>query len=115
MSIQVSESLSQVLADVPAGTLVVVEGSGYLRDWRGEVRDGQNVLVLYAGEVPHWRPAVNGGGKHPWFLIWSDERVPVDRRYYFKQTAGPLRLVRFASAENAQRAADKLNALAVTA
>jgi hypothetical protein len=100
---KVLESIVEMAGHQP----VILEGKGELTDWRGEVRDGQRVLVLYAAEAPHWRPAVNGGGKFPWFLIWSDESVPVSERYHYN---GKGNLVRFASHETAQRAADKLNA-----
>lgn len=52
-----------------------------------------------------WRPANNGSGKRIWFLV-RGESVPLDQRYYYGKDE---RLVRYASMENAQRAADRLN------
>lgn len=54
-----------------------------------------------------WRPANNGSGKRMHFLISSDESLPVDKRYHYGSDG---RLVRFASHEAAQRAADRLHA-----
>jgi len=58
-----------------------------------------------AGVLPPWRPAVNGSGKHAWFLI-RDESVPLAHRYHTRPDGNA---VRYASCETAQRAADKLN------
>lgn len=62
-------------------------------------------------ELPPWRPASNGAGKRGWFLVRGSgadsDRIPVPDRYHFS-AAGIL--VRYASPETAQRAADKLNA-----
>lgn len=49
-----------------------------------------------------WRPAVNGAGKRPWFLASGSD-------YHFGADG---RLVRYATSESAQRAADRLNGLA---
>lgn len=73
------------------------------------IHPGDARKYVQALETP-WRPAVNGAGKRPWFLTrgWGTEcdLLPVGKRYYF----GPSgQLVRYASMENAQRAADKLN------
>lgn len=57
---------------------------------------------------PPWRPAVNGSGQHPWFLMRGDERtVPLDDRYLLRAD-GQTR--RFESMESAQKYADKINA-----
>jgi hypothetical protein len=63
-----------------------------------------------AGILPKWVTGVNGTSKRPWFLIRGHGTdsgiVPLRARYY----TGPSgKLVRFASFETAQRAADKLN------
>ena len=55
----------------------------------------------------YWRTANNGSGKRRWFLIWSDESVPVSDRYYFAANGN---LVRYVSHQSAQKAADRLNA-----
>lgn len=75
------------------------------------LRDEIMVGVL-AGEgmLPPWRVAVNGTSKRPYFLIrgWGTEsdQIPLAHRYH----NGPSgQLVRYASFETAQRAADKLN------
>lgn len=52
--------LAQLLAGMPAYSQVVLDGSGTLSDWRGEVRDGRNVLVLYAREPAQWQPTNDG-------------------------------------------------------
>jgi hypothetical protein len=52
-----------------------------------------------------WIPANNGGGKRMWFVM-RGESVPIALRYHFDKNG---RLVRYASCEAAQRAADKLN------
>lgn len=54
-----------------------------------------------------WRPANNGSGKRMHFLISSDESLPVEHRYHYGSDG---RLVRFASHEAAQKAADRLHA-----
>jgi hypothetical protein len=51
-----------------------------------------------------WQPAVNGNGKHPWFL-WRDVPGVGERNYWSKKGT----LVRYATRESAQRAADRLN------
>jgi hypothetical protein len=59
------------------------------------------------GTLPPWTPGVNGTSKRPWFLIRGhSDLVPLRSRYH----TGPSgKLVRFASYETAQRAADRLN------
>jgi len=77
----------------------------------GRLRDEIIVGALdRAGVLPLWRAAVNGAGKRCWFLVrgWGTEsdKIPLAHRYH----NGPGgKLVRYASCETAQRAADKLN------
>ena len=63
------------------------------------------------GQLPPWRPVSSGTGSRPWYLCRysgeDDPRVPGYDRYHF---AGNGNLVRYASQDSAQRAADKLNA-----
>jgi hypothetical protein len=54
-----------------------------------------------------WRTANNGTSKRMWFLIRTDESVPVAERYH-TNAAGDL--IRYASDQNAQHVADRLNA-----
>ena len=60
--------------------------------------------------LPAWRPANNGSGKRIWFLTRysgnDDTSVPLADRYHYGANGN---LVRYASYEAAQRAADKLN------
>jgi hypothetical protein len=69
-----------------------------------------------APQLPPWRPANNGSGKRIWFLCrysgWDDESVPLADRYRFGANGT---LIRYASYESAQRAADRLNAAEVPA
>jgi hypothetical protein len=62
------------------------------------------------GTLPAWTPANNGTSKRRWFLIRGhgvdSERVPLRARYHNGPSGD---LVRYASFETAQRAADKLN------
>jgi len=78
-------------------------------DLRDRIMAGTRELPAPA--LPRWRPAVNGTGRAPWFLIrgygTESDQVLLDDRYYTKDSG---KLVRFASMENAQRVADKLNA-----
>jgi hypothetical protein len=99
------------LQEIEVGKMAAVKIGRFTRDMftSGEAFEA---AVLCQRQVhpemyAYWRPAVNGGGKRAWFLIWSDESVPVSERYYYGPTGN---LVRFASCENAQKAADKLNA-----
>jgi hypothetical protein len=61
--------------------------------------------------LPEWTPANNGAGKRSWFLIRGRglvaDRIPVADRYRFNSKGD---LIRYASYESAQRAADTLNA-----
>lgn len=72
---------------------------------RDEIMAGTRHLLV----LPPWRPASNGSGSRHWFLIrgfgTESDSVPLADRYHYK--AG--RLVRFATVETAQAAADKLN------
>jgi hypothetical protein len=52
-----------------------------------------------------WRPANNGTGPKPWFLI-RDESIPLGDRYHEN---GHGNLIRYSSMEAAQRDADRLN------
>jgi hypothetical protein len=56
-----------------------------------------------------WRAANNGNGKRMWFLIRTDESVPVSERYHYN---GRGDLIRYASYKTAQYAADNLNSQA---
>lgn len=56
--------------------------------------------------ISPWEPGVNGAGKRPWFLIRRDETIPVPLRYYYNSNGY---LVKYASYNNAMRAADRLN------
>ena len=47
----------------------------------------------------------NGAGKRIWFLI-KDESVPIPHRYYLNARGD---LIRYASMQSAQRAANRLN------
>lgn len=77
------------------------------------IRFAREVLAFlgedYGVELPPWRPANNGTGKRIWFLVRGDgdPRVPLKDRYHFGAGGN---LVRYASVDSAQRAADKLNA-----
>jgi len=68
----------------------------------------------YGVTLPPWRPASNGAGKRHWFLYrdGTDQSVPLADRYHYS-AAGTL--VRYASADAAQRAADRLNTPEATA
>jgi hypothetical protein len=72
-------------------------------------------LLAFLGEdygvtLPPWRPASNGSGKRMWFLIrdGAGSDIPLEDRYHYSEKTGNL--IRYASADGAQRAADKLNA-----
>ncbi len=52
-----------------------------------------------------WEPANDGTGKHPWFLCRDSDKAGV--RFHYAKDG--WRLVRYASHEAAQRAADRLN------
>jgi hypothetical protein len=89
------------------------------------VQPGRDALARFAREIlsflgedngvtlPPWRPACNGshGGKRIWFLCrfprGGGGDVPVADRYHYDARN---KLVRYASQDAAQRAADKLNA-----
>lgn len=58
-------------------------------------------------EQDKWRTANNGTAKRMWFLIRTDESVPVAERYH---TTAAGDLIRYASDQNAQHVADRLNA-----
>jgi hypothetical protein len=68
----------------------------------------------YGVTLPPWRPASNGAGKRRWFLYrdGTGPNTPLADRYHY--SAGGI-LVRYASMETAQHAADKLNTAGVTA
>lgn len=53
-----------------------------------------------------WEPGVNGAGKRPWFLIRRDETIPIPLRYHYNANGY---LIKYASHQSAQRAADRLN------
>jgi hypothetical protein len=61
--------------------------------------------------LPEWTAACNGAGKRSWFLVRGTgvdfDRVPVSQRYFYGASG---QLVRYASCQSAQRAADVLNA-----
>jgi hypothetical protein len=76
------------------------------------IRWAREVLVFlgedYGITLPPWHPASSGAGKRHWFLIRDmGKDIPVEDRYYYGANGN---LVRYASCESAQRAADKLNA-----
>lgn len=56
-------------------------------------------------ETTTWRPAANGAGKRQWFVCRGEYGATQE---YHEAANGYL--VRFASIEGAQRAADRLNA-----
>jgi hypothetical protein len=85
------------------------------------VRPRRDELVRFAREVlsflgedngvrlTPWKPYNNGAGKRPWFLARSgpdSDSIPLEDRYHYNAAGN---LVRYASIESAQRAADKLN------
>lgn len=78
---------------------------------RDEIMLGTREQAGYT--LPAWRAAVNGTSKRPWFLIrgWGTESdsVPLAERYLYDVSG---QLVRFASNETAQRAADRMNEVA---
>jgi hypothetical protein len=57
-------------------------------------------------DISPWEPVNNGAGKRTWFLTRRDESIPITGRFHFSSRGS---LVRYASGETAQRAADKLN------
>ena len=69
--------------------------------------------LAMAGKLPPWRPANNGSGKMIWFLIrgygTDSDLVPLRVRYHYSPAG---QLVRYATVETAQAAADKLNGVA---
>lgn len=92
------------------------------REVRGKGRGGSVVesmrrpsvgrTKVKVGEPEHarsarWEPGNNGSGKRHYFLIASNEKLPIEHRYHYGSDG---RLVRFASHEAAQRAADRLHA-----
>lgn len=60
--------------------------------------------------LPEWRPANNGAGKRTWFLVRGygseSDRIPISERYYYNKRDD---LIRYATMESAQKAADRLN------
>lgn len=69
-------------------------------------------LLKFCGEdigvkLTPWRPAVNGTSRRPWFLTRDGQGIPLEDAYHYGAAGN---LVRYASMETAQRAADKLNA-----
>jgi hypothetical protein len=61
--------------------------------------------------LPEWRPVTSGQGKRPWYVARysgaDDMRVPQAQRYHYAASGN---LVRYASQQAAQAAADTLNA-----
>ena len=83
----------------------------YYYDWAERLRDEIIVGTLaMAGVLPPWVTGVNGNSKRAWFLHRAHGNegnlVPLRQRYYCGKGGD---LVRYASHETAQRAADKLN------
>lgn len=60
-------------------------------------------------KMPDWKPANNGAGKHPWFLIrgaWAGTYIPLSEQYHINKRG---ELIRYKDYETAKRRADKLN------
>jgi hypothetical protein len=94
----------------PAGTFgwgVCRQGHGLQADLpRLSEHEARYLAAFLTEEARKWRPASNGAGARHWFLI-RDAQASVSARYH-RSAKGQL--VRYASHEGAQRAADRLNA-----
>ncbi len=94
----------------PAGTFgwgVCRHGHGLQADLpRLSEHEARYLAALLTEEASRWRPASNGAGARHWFLI-RDAQASVSARYH---RSAKDQLVRYASHEGAERAADRLNA-----
>ena len=99
----------QVYADTPDA----FSGIGVQPRPEDLIRFAREVLAFFGKDygvtLPPWRPASNGTSARPWFLVRGDDDpgIPLKDRYHFGAGGS---LVRYASVDTAQRAANQLNA-----